>query len=82
MSQEINTLKIMAEVRKSVIDYLQDELEVNTAALKAYDPNAIDDEKRDPEVKRYREIEAIKLRDRVNELTRHIKVIKRMYPDA
>ncbi len=72
----------MAEVKRSVIDYLQDELEVNTAALKAYEPNMIDDQGRDSEIRKMRELEAIKLRDRVNELTRHIKVIKRMYPDA
>lgn len=72
----------MAEVKRSVCDYLQDQVEINTAALKAYDPNPIDDTNRDPEVKRFREIEALKLRDRINELNRHIAVIRRMYPDA
>lgn len=75
-------INYMAKVTRTVLDYLQDEVLINTSALKAYDVNPIDDEKRDPEVKRFREIEAIKLRDRINELNRHIAVIKRMYPDA
>ena len=79
---KINELQIMAQVKKTVIDYLQDELTINQAALKAYEPNNIDDDKRDTPVKQFREIEAIKLRDRIHELTRHIAVIKRMYPDA
>lgn len=79
---ENEKIKYMAKVTRSVLDYLQDEVSINTAALKAYEVNPIDDEKRDPEVKRFREIEAIKLRDRINELNRHIAVIKRMYPDA
>lgn len=69
-------------MKQTFIDYLQDEVTINTAALKAYEPNAIDDDKRDPLVKQVREVEAIKLRDRISELTRHIAVIKRMFPDA
>ena len=75
-------IKLMAEVSRSVVDYLQDQVEINTSALKAYDVNHMDDDKRDPEVKRYREIEAIRLRDRISELSKHIAVIKRMYPNA
>jgi hypothetical protein len=37
---------------------------------------------RDPEVKKIREIQAMILRDRINEINRHIAVIKRMYPNA
>lgn len=42
----------------------------------------IDCRERSGETKRIREIEAIKLRDRIHELSRHIAVIKRMYPNA
>lgn len=72
----------MIEVTKKILDYLEEEKVINEQALKAYEPNAIDDDKRDPETKRIREIEAIKLRDRIHELNRHIAVIKRMYPNA
>jgi polyhydroxyalkanoate synthesis regulator phasin len=85
MSTNLSTeekLKFMAEVQRSVVDYLTDEININTNALKAYEPNAMDDVNRDPDVKRIREIEAIKLRDRITELSRHIAVIKRMYPNA
>jgi hypothetical protein len=72
----------MAQVKRSVIDYLQDELDVNQAALKAYDDLNNPIAESDAEIKKMREMEAIKLRDRVAELSRHIKVIRRMYPDA
>lgn len=75
-------IKIMAEIRRTVIDYLQDETKINGDALKAYEPSPLEDNNRDSEVKRYREIQAMILRDRINELNRHIAVIKRMYPDA
>lgn len=66
----------MKEVKDNILNYFQDQLEINSAALKAYDNDAIKDT--DTEIRKMREIEAIKLRDRVNELTRHIAVIKRM----
>lgn len=72
-------LRIMQEVSTNIIGYLQDEFKVNTDALKAYDSPITDS---DAEVKKIREIEAVKLRDRINELARHISVIKRMYPDV
>lgn len=75
-------IKIMAQVKRSVIDYLQDELDVNQSALKAYDDLNGPIKESDAKVREMREQEAIKLRDRVSELNRHIKVIKRMYPDA
>lgn len=75
-------IKLMAEVQRTVVDYLQDELKINSDALKAYDPVPMEEDKRDPEVKKWREIQAMILRDRINELTRHIAVIKRMYPNA
>lgn len=72
----------MAELKRNVIDYLQDELKINSDALKAYDDlnNPMQDS--DPEIKKMREMEAIKLRDRITELSRHIAVVKRMYPNA
>jgi hypothetical protein len=75
-------LKLMAELKRSVIDYLQDELKINSDALKAYDDLNNPLQTADPEIKRLREFEAIKLRDRIHELNRHIAVVKRMYPDA
>ena len=63
-------------MKQNVINYLQDQLEINQAALNAYDNDAIKDN--DTEIRKMREIEAIKLRDRVNELSRHIAVVKRM----
>ncbi|SHK93209.1 hypothetical protein SAMN05444266_101629 [Chitinophaga jiangningensis] len=71
----------MVEVRQIVIDYLQEELGINSIALKAYDSDS-PIQNGDAEIKRMREIEAIKLRDRIHELTRHIAVIKRMIPNA
>jgi len=75
-------LKLMVEAGRTVIDYLQDEIGINTIALKAYEPNAMDDDKRDKEVQKLREVQAMILRDRIAELSRHIAVIKRMYPNA
>lgn len=79
MSNKFTTtekLKLMDEVKGNVINYLQDQLEINQAALNAYDNDTIRDS--DPEIRKMREIEAIKLRDRVNELCRHIAVVKRI----
>ncbi|TZF84527.1 hypothetical protein FW774_05935 [Pedobacter sp. BS3] len=70
----------MAEVKQTIIDYLTEELTINSAALKNYDNGDDPIKQRDtnPEIQKMREIEAIKLRDRIHELTRHIAVIKRM----
>jgi hypothetical protein len=68
----------LLHMRDTIIEYLEGEKEVWENALKAYEPKTIDDEPN--EVKVLREKEAIKLRDRITELTRHIKVIKAMYP--
>jgi ribosomal protein S15P/S13E len=75
-------INYMAEVQRTVVDYLQEEAKINSDALKAYEPNSVDDNNRDPEVKKIREIQAMILRDRINEINRHIAVIKRMYPNA
>jgi hypothetical protein len=78
----IEKLNLMAEIRRTVTDYLQDEVKINSDALRAYEHNPMEDDKRDPDVKKLREVQAMILRDRINELNRYIAVIKRMYPDA
>jgi polyhydroxyalkanoate synthesis regulator phasin len=75
---EIEKLKFMAELIQPVIDYLEEEKSICEDALRAYEPQAIQDS--DSEIRIMREREAIKLRDRVSELKRHIAVIKRMIP--
>jgi len=73
-------LKLMAEVKSNILEYLTEELNLNIAALKPYDnsEDPIKEKETDPEIKKMREVEAIKLRDRIHELSRHIAVIKRM----
>jgi hypothetical protein len=73
-------LALMSEVQQIIVDYLEDQKSINEDALKAYDQQIIQDG--DPEIRRMRENEAIKLRDRVNELKKHISVVKRMFPDG
>lgn len=72
--------KILIEMRDLIIDYLEKEKSINEDALVAYQPQPIQDN--DSEIRQMREREAIKLRDRIYELKRHIEVIKRMFPDA
>jgi hypothetical protein len=73
-------IDLMKEVNKIVVDYLMEQKDICEDALKAYEPLPIQDS--DPEVRRMRETEAIKLRDRSSELKRHIAVIKRMVPNG
>lgn len=73
-------IALMNEVIKSVVDYLTEQKEICEDALRAYEPTAIQDS--DSEIRRMRETEAIKLRDRASELKRHIAVVKRMIPNA
>lgn len=70
--------EILMEMRDTILDYLEEEKSINEDALKAYEPKVIDDS--DTEMRIMREKEAIKLRDRITELKRHIAVIKRMFP--
>lgn len=70
--------KILIEMRSSIIEYLEKEKSINEDALLAYEPKPIQEQ--DAEVRIMREREAIKLRDRIYELKRHIEVIKRMFP--
>lgn len=71
--------EMLIEMRDSIIAYLEEEKGINEDALKAYAPAVIQDS--DSEMRLIREKEAIKLRDRVLELKRHIAVIKRMFPN-
>lgn len=73
-------LDLMNEVKTNIVDYLEEQKSINEDALKAYDNQPIQES--DPEIRRMREREAIKLRDRVSELKKHIAVVKRMYPDG
>ena len=65
-------------MRDTIIEYLEMEKSINEDALQAYEPKPIQDD--DPEIRRMREKEAIKLRDRITELKRHVAVIKKMFP--
>jgi len=71
-------LLLMAEIKQNIIDYLQEEITINSTALKSYEEKDNPIQNSDPEIKKIREIEAVKLRDRIHELSRHIAVIKRM----
>jgi hypothetical protein len=70
--------QILIEMRETIVDYLQEEKIINEKALAAYEPKPIAEQ--DQEIRILREKEAIKLRDRITELSRHIAVIKRMFP--
>lgn len=72
--------KILIEMRDTIVEYLEKEKSINEDALQAYEPKPIAET--DSEIRIMREREAIKLRDRIYELKRHIEVIKRMYPSA
>lgn len=65
-------------MRDNIIEYLMEEVERNRSALETYEGNSIQD--KDPELRRLREIEAIKLRTEINKGLRDIAVIKKMYP--
>ena len=72
------TYQLLIDMRDNIIEYLEGEKAVWEEALKAYEPKTLEDIPND--VKVLREREAIKLRDRITEITRHVKVIKAMYP--
>lgn len=75
----MDVLKLLLEMRDQIINYLEKEKSINEDALQAYEGSVISDT--DATIRRMREREAIKLRDRIYELKRHIEVIKRMYPN-
>lgn len=71
-------LALMKATIDPIISYLEEQRDIYEDALRAYDPPVIDDP--DPELRRMREIEAIKLRTLASDLRKHIAVIKRMIP--
>lgn len=74
----MSNYKILIDMKDNIIEYLEKEKSINEDALRAYDEPIRDT---DAEIRLLREREAIKLRDRIYELKRHIEVIKRMYPN-
>lgn len=74
----MNNYKILTDMKNNIVEYLENQKGINEDALRAYDDTIKDT---DSEIRMMREREAIKLRDRIYELKRHIEVIKRMYPN-
>jgi hypothetical protein len=72
--------QILIQMKNIILDYFEGEKRINEEALKAYAEPIITDT--NSEIRVMREREAIKLRDRITELSRHIEVIKRMFPNA
>lgn len=71
-------LKLMAEVVKPIIQLLDKRMNNKMEALKAYDgPINVSD----AEIKRMREIEAIKLRHEVDVLRDLKDIVQAMYPN-
>lgn len=68
-------IKLMAEFKAKVIEYLTNQNKINTDALKTYEEPIKDS---DPEIRRMREIEAIKLRHAIYDNNTHIAVIQKM----
>lgn len=80
MNPNQSTLLLMSQIKTSILEYFTEEIKINSDALKAYETDTLLPDKTNQEVLKMREIEAIKLRDRVYELNRHLAVIKRMIP--
>lgn len=68
-------IKLMVDFKKKVIEYLKGQQKINVEALKSYEDPIKDS---DTEIRRMREIEAIKLRNSIYELNTHISVIDKM----
>jgi signal-transduction protein with cAMP-binding, CBS, and nucleotidyltransferase domain len=82
MSQNLSTeekIKFMAEVVKPIVNLLDKRMKNKLEALKAYD-GPINDS--DSEIKKMREIEAIKLRHEVDVLKDLSDIVQAMYPNA
>jgi hypothetical protein len=75
----LTNYQIIMEIRDNIIAYLEGEKKINELALEAYKDSSITEN--DSEIRRLREREAIKLRHSIAETSRHIEVIKRMYPN-
>lgn len=70
----------MAQIKANIIDYLTEEMQLNSESLKQYETDSLLPNNLPLEIFKMREIEAIKLRDRIHELTKHISAVKRMIP--
>jgi hypothetical protein len=70
--------KILIEMRDNIINYLMEQVEINRAALETYENSVIQDS--DAELRRMREVEAIKIRTEINKGLKDISVIKKMFP--
>lgn len=71
--------EILRNMKDNIVEYLMEEVERNRAALETYEKSVIQDS--DPELRRLREIEAIKLRTEINKGLRDVAVIKKMFPN-
>jgi hypothetical protein len=71
-------LKIMSEVVKPILNHIEKRMKNKMEALKAYDDSPISN--LDTEIKRMREIEAMKLRTEINLLKDISDVIQDMFP--
>lgn len=72
-------IMLMNDIIQMVVTYLEEQKQINEEALKPYE-REIPTMDVDVEIKKMRETECFRLRDRNNELSRHIAVIKRMVP--
>lgn len=70
-------MKLAMEFKARVMEYLQDQIEVSTDALKSYDEDGPIKEQ-DPDIRKMRETEIIKLRQEIAVTTRHLAVIRKM----
>jgi len=76
---DTQTKLLLLQMKDSIVDYFTEEIKINSDALKAYE-NPAPIPEASHEVQRMREVQAMILRDRINELSRHLAVIKRMFP--
>ena len=77
------TLQYMHKIRTALIDYFTEQANTESTALGIYDKlGPIESQELPDDVKKLREVQSIVLRDRINELNKHIAVIKRIFPDA
>ncbi len=73
-------ISFMNQTVKPIIDLLEKRLKNKTAALSAIQPNGLDSIP--DEVKKMRELQAVRLNAVIEELTDLIDIAKAMYPNA
>lgn len=77
------TLQYMAKIKGVLIDHFTEQVNIETTALNMYEKlGPIEKQELPDDVKKMREVQSIILKDRINELNKHIAVIKRILPDA